>query len=418
MNSPIASYLKKINYQLPVSITLTNPGDLSQVLEIADKIATMTDSMAEMEGLENQFAEQKNDFSLMIHLGIKLAKSKLAVRQTTDKVHLSVIFAIYKEHNRIKTPEEHPHGEDFLMKKIAQLEWLFEGKKNFSWDMFVVDDGCPEHSGEIAQQILKKHYNGNNVEVHFLQAAIDKMLPISLPLHNTNESRKGGSIEYGMWLAVQKNKPGHIVFYTDADLSIHLGQVGTMIDSIRKENLDAAIGSRREDTSVFIKKGVRNIRGKLFIYLWKRLIPQLNYIVDTQCGFKSFTAQTVKKIILGTIEKQFAFDIELLLKTETFRHLSIGKVAIAGADSVEASTTTDLEPYLDMLKSIVGMYRKYISEDDEADQYATFINALDKEKWDRLVDNIPEAIAEGDPNDFDKFNAVKVSDLEAAIGGE
>ncbi|RLD57796.1 MAG: hypothetical protein DRJ05_09110 [Bacteroidetes bacterium] len=417
MNSPIASYLTEINPTLPTSITLTNENDLKKVLEIAEKIATMTDSMAELEGLENQFAEQKDDFSLMIHLGIKLAKSKLAVNQNNNKVHLSVVFAIYNENNRIKTLKEHPHGEDFLMKKISQLEWLFEGNENFSWDMYVVDDGCPEHSGKIAQQILKERYKGNNVEVHFLKDAIDKRLPISLPLHNTDESRKGGSIEYGMWLAVQKDRPGHIVFYTDADLSIHLGQVGILIDSIHKDNLDAAIGSRREDTSVFIKKGAHNTRDKLFIYLWKRLIPQLNYIVDTQCGFKSFTASTVKKIILGTIEKQFAFDIELLLKTETFRHLSIGKVAIAGADSVEAFTTTDPQPYLDMLKSTVKMYHKYLAETDEANEFALFIENLDREKWDRLVDNIPETIADGDPNDFDKFNVVKVSDLEAAIGG-
>jgi hypothetical protein len=416
MSSPIASYLTELNPTLPTSIKLTDENDLNKVLEIADKILSMTDSMAEVEGLENQFAEQKDDFSLMIHLSIKLAKSKLAVQQNQNNVHFSVVFAIYKEHNRIKTAEEHPHGEDFLMKKISQLEWLFEGKENFSWDMYVVDDGCPEHSGEIAQQILKERYKGNNVEVHFLKDAIAKMLPVTLPLHNTDESRKGGSIEYGMWLAVQKNKPGHIVFYTDADLSIHLGQVGLLIDTIQNKNCDSAIGSRREDTSVFIKKGVRNTRGKLFIYLWKRLIPQLNYVVDTQCGFKSFTASTVKKIILGTIEKQFAFDIELLLKTETFRHLSIGKVAIAGADSVEASTTTDLQPYLDMLKSMVKMYYKYLAETDEANEFADFIENLDREKWDKLVDNIPEAIAEGDPNGFDKFNEVKVADLELAIG--
>lgn len=415
MNSPIATYLIELNPTLPTGITLTNDKDLNKVLEIADKIASRTESMAEIEGLENQFAEQKDDYSLMIHLGIKLSKSKMAVRQEERDVHLSVVFAIYKEHNRIKTADEHPHGEDFLMKKIGQLEWLFEGKKNFSWDIFVIDDGCPEQSGKIAQQILDERYKGNNVSVHFLKDAIDDRLPISLPLHNTDESRKGGSIEYGMWLAVQNEKPGHIVFYTDADLSIHLGQIGTLINTINNENKDAAIGSRREETSVFIKKGVRNTRGKLFIYLWKRLIPQLNYIVDTQCGFKAFSAPTVKKIILGTIEKQFAFDIELLLKTETFRHLSIGKVAIAGSDSVEASTTTDLQPYLDMLKTMVKLYHKYLSQTLESDEFAEFIDQLDREKWDKLVENIPEEIAKGDPNDFDTFSNVKVSDLKAAI---
>jgi len=204
--------------------------------------------------------------------------------------------------------------------------------------------------------------------------------------------------------------------YTDADLSIHLGQAGSLIETIINNEKDAAIGSRRENTSIFIKQGVRNTRGKLFIYLWKRLIPQLNYIVDTQCGFKAFTAETVRKILPGTIEKQFAFDIELLLKTEIFRHLSIGKVAIAGIDSIEASTTTDLQPYLDMLKKMVLMYAKYLSENPESEEFANFIHELDQEKWNMLVDNIPEAIAEGDPNNFDNFNEVKVPELKEAIG--
>jgi hypothetical protein len=49
-----------------------------------------------------------------------------------------------------------------------------------------------------------------------------------------------------------------------------------------------AIGSRREPDSVVVKQGTRNDRGKLFIYLWKRMVPVLGDIIDTQCGFKAF----------------------------------------------------------------------------------------------------------------------------------
>ncbi len=46
MSSPIASYLTELNPTLPTSITLTNENDLNKVLEIADRIISMTDSMA------------------------------------------------------------------------------------------------------------------------------------------------------------------------------------------------------------------------------------------------------------------------------------------------------------------------------------------------------------------------------------
>ncbi len=281
--------------------------------------------------------------------------------------------------------------------------------------MIVVDDGCPENSGKIANDILKERYDKDNVKVLFLKDAIEKRIPVVNQLRNTDESRKGGSIEYGLWFASKEEKENHIIIYTDADLSIHLGQAGLLIEKIINENKNAAIGSRREKTSVFIKQGIRNTRGKLFIYLWKRLLSPINFIVDTQCGFKAFTADNVRKILPGTIEKQFAFDIELLLKTEILKHNSISKVAIAGIDSVEASTTTDLQPYLDMLKMIANMYYKYLPQNAEADEFAEFIENLNRQQWDRLVENIPEEIAEGEPANFDTFNNITVQDMKKAI---
>lgn len=415
MIQEILSLLKGLNDDLPVSINLTDAGVMSKVTEIADRIIESASLSMEIDEAEKILSDNKSDYSLILHLAVKLAKSKKAVQAINKKVYFTVVFAIYKEHQRILTSEEHPFGEDFLMKKIEQLNWLFDGKPNFLWDMIVVDDGCPEQSGEIAKKILKERYDKDNVKVLFLKDAIKKGIPVVNQLRNTDNSRKGGSIEYGMWYASKEEKENHIIMYTDADLSIHLGQSGLLIDKIINEGKNAAIGSRRENTSVFIKQGVRNTRGKLFIYLWKRLLPPINFIVDTQCGFKAFTADNVRKILPGTIEKQFAFDIELLLKTEILKHNSISKVAIAGIDSVEASTTTDLQPYLDMLKMIANMYYKYLPENKEADEFAAFIEKLDREKWDKLIENIPEEIAEGEPAKFDTFNSIKVQDLIAAI---
>ena len=46
----------------------------------------------------------------------------------------------------MKTKDDHPNGEDFLITKIAQLRWLYEDipESKGSWDILIVDDGCPD----------------------------------------------------------------------------------------------------------------------------------------------------------------------------------------------------------------------------------------------------------------------------------
>ena len=64
---------------------------------------------------------------------------------------MQTVFAVYGETNRLKTKVDHPNGEDFLITKIAQLTWLFEGipATHGSWDIHIVDDGCPDGSGAV-----------------------------------------------------------------------------------------------------------------------------------------------------------------------------------------------------------------------------------------------------------------------------
>ena len=115
-------------------------------------------------------------------------------------------------------------------------------------------------------------------------------------------------------------------------------------------------------------------------------------IIDTQCGFKAFDAHALPNILEDLIEMKFAFDIELLLKTALIRERGITKVGIAWIDSEEASTTTDIQPYLPMLKSIAKMYRKYFKADPTRDSFANFIESLSEEEFKKLLDDIPEGI--------------------------
>ena len=218
-----------------------------------------------------------------------------------------------------------------------------------------------------------------------------------------------------MWLAAQQeNQENHIIIYTDADLSTHLGQSGLLINPIIAGGNDVAIGSRREVDSVVLKQSSRNNRGKLFIYLWKRLIPVLGDIIDTQCGFKAFKADTIRDIIEEMIEKKFAFDIELLIKAELRKSGQIERVGIAWIDSEAASTTTDIQPYLPMLNAIVKMYRKYLPGNPTSDDFAELIDKLTQKDFENLLENIPEGITSREPIEFADYQGVSASYLSAA----
>ena len=396
----------------PKHVDLTNSLHSKIIVDTVETLLESGISISEIEEIERGLISRNDSSLVFVLLILKIVKSKIIVSGINKPLVVSVIFAVYKEHNRIKTNREHPHGEDFLLKKVEQLEWLFNNKLNIRWELIIVDDGCPENSGAVAENIINKNKLNDKVRVLYLKDAIENNLAPAKSISTTNDSQKGGSIIYGMWDAVQVNKSdNHIVVYTDADLSTHLGQLGLLINPLLNKNKLVAIGSRREPDSIVIKKGSRNNRGKLFIYLWKRLIPNLGNIIDTQCGFKAFNSEMLVKIIDNLIEKKFAFDIELLLRAELLENDTIMKVPIAWIDSEEASTTTDLQPYLPMLRAIAKMSRKYFKANNKATEFATFIDAISEKEFNKILENIPDEISKREPIEFTEFDEVKVTDF-------
>lgn len=396
----------KLFTDLPYQIDLTTQKDSDHVLALANSILIFEPTVELLEQVETKL-KSSEDSSLIAHLAVKIAKSKLLVNDLKPNSSLTICFVMYKEHNRIVDRAIHPHGENFLVRKVEQLRWLFSERSDIFWKIIALDDGCPEGSGKIANEIIKREELADVAEVLFLKDAIDQKLSIVNSISDVSDSQKAGSVQLGMWKAVQEDPgPNHVVAFTNAALSTHLGQVGLLMHPIINEEKLSAIGSRREDNSIVIKKGARNSRGKLFIFFWKQLIQPITYITDTQCGFKAFSATIIESILKSPIERKFAFDIELLLQVEKIKSNSIKKVPVAWFDSEAASTTTDLSPYLSMLKEIVKMYKTYLDQVSDADHYAKLIESLSEEDFETLINNIPRVIADGDPQLFNNVDGI------------
>ena len=345
-------------------------------------------------------------------LTVKLAKSKMAINRLNKGIHLTFLFAIYKETERMSFSYESPLGEDFINEKIRQIEWLVSESSNVTWDLVIVDDGCPDGSGKKAKEIANESVYRDQIKVLFLQEAIDSKSHLAGHLNSTDDSQKGGAILYGLRYASSLKRKNNIILYTDADLSSHLGMSGLLIEALIHSNKSLAIGSRREKTSFTLRSDFRNNRGKLFIYLRRRLLHPINYISDEQCGFKAFNALFLVSFLENVLETKFSFDVELLLRTELKKPNSISQIPIAWMDSDEASTTKDLEPYLPMLNRMVDFYEHYLPTHPEAEDFKSFIRDLSDDTWDRLICNIPDSIKTWDPVKDVQFNLVSTDQLK------
>ena len=399
----------------PGPIDLTRADHLDWVRTAAESFEAAGPDIA---GLRERISDpQAATLPVATRLALKLALSRQCLRDIDAPIHLSIVFAVYRENIRILTRDEHPHGEDFLRRKLDQLRWLFDPVPRHSWDLTIVDDGCPEHSGRLARQVLDDSGGADETRVLFLEDAIRQRLPITAGLTTTEDSQKGGAIRYGLWRATREARDGtHIALFTDADLSTHLAQAGLLIHPIARDEMNAAIGSRREPESVVVKESSRDARGRLFIYLWKRLLPQLGGIVDTQCGFKAFRASHLRAWIEDARENGFAFDIEFLLRLQLQSPGSIARVPVAWIDSTAESTTTELEPYLPMLQAVVRLYREHLPVEPEAEGFAQLIESLGHDSFRRLLDEVPDEIASREPREFDRYAGVSAAALAARAG--
>jgi hypothetical protein len=376
---------------------LRDEAQFERLLETADSLLGRVSGTDDLRQLEWMVARDPDSWSLGARIVVKLARSKGALTKRRQPLHLSVVLPVYAEHQRILRPEDHPLGEAFLDRKLRQLDWLFADRSTQSYELLVVDDGCPHGSGRLAAEILRYRHPFAPARVSFLADAIRTRVPVVAGLKSVEESRKGGSVYFGLWQATRCFHQGHVVSYTDADLSTHLGQAGLLIDALDRPGASAAAGSRRNRLSVAVKSRGRSARGRLFIYLWKQLLPEIGYVDDTQCGFKAFPAATVRQLIDSPAECGFAFDLEVLLRCELGRSRSIASVPVAWIDSEAASTTVDSDPYLPMLRSIVSLARRHRRLHAGSEPFAEAIESLDKASWDSAVERLGPRLEAIDP---------------------
>jgi hypothetical protein len=386
----------------------------SVVEDLASNLLQAFPSRVRLIAFHEALVEAGMRVSPIVLLAAKNALSRSALLELEEPAHLSVVVAMFKEHNRMLTQAEHPNGEDFIRVKAAQMQWLTAGTKA-TWSLHFIDDGCPQGSGARAQELISS-LRIENSSVSYLEEGIRTGDPAASNMADTAASQKGGSILYGIALAARIKRPEqHVIVYTDADLSTDLRQSGNLAEEILRGNVWAAAATRHATGARFYvgpsgsrsgpaTKGFTTFRGQVR----DLLLPTLRGVSDTQAGFKALDANIAEDLAATVHEKGFPFDVEVLLRLKLLHPKGFVSVPIVWGDSPEETTTGSLASHTNQLKGAARMYQRYAEQmgnrTPENDQLAALILAIDQRLYesavmDRLT-SLGEAVIAGDTREL------------------
>jgi glycosyltransferase involved in cell wall biosynthesis len=178
------------------------------------------------------------------------------------------------------------NGGDEIVENVAVIRRaLAEGLPGEDVEVIVVSDGSIDATAE-----------------HLLAARADlgvRVIHYDRNLGKGYAVKAGALASHGDWIAL-----------VDADLDLDPAAVPAYVEVARRENLDAAIGSKRHPDSVVDYPRSRRIASWCYQQL-NRLLFRLD-VRDTQVGLKVFSRRMVDDVVPLLLVKQFAFDLELL----------------------------------------------------------------------------------------------------------
>ncbi len=189
------------------------------------------------------------------------------------RVKVSIVIPAYNEESRL------PH----TLMKTAE----FLAKQAYNSEIIVVTDGSTDGTEQVVEDAAAR-YGGIRL--------------ISLPKNRG----KGFSVKYGMINAL-----GDYRLFMDADYAVPVEYLNDFLAELEK-GADVVIGSRaHEDTQIGTPQAFPRRQLAISFGYLQRAILRLPFL-DTQCGFKMFTADAVKLLFPHIVYECAYFDAELL----------------------------------------------------------------------------------------------------------
>lgn len=411
------SELSELEAKARTGFDLTDPSSHRGLVELAERmLATENVSEASLRA-----ANQNPDAALEYRIATKLAESRQFLRTVEKPVRIGVVFAMWGERKRLQPKSElNPLGEDALRCKLDQLAWACQDTP-VSWEIYPVDDGCPEQSANLAKTILGSHAHGSKGRALRLEDYVpSKAGPLS-GLKSADDSKKGGAIILGCMKAIESGVDA--VVYTDADNSVHLGQLGILAKPWLEGKANIVLGNRKHSDSVLVKSADRWGPGIKVLRHMQRMVGEEIFsrgVRDTQAAFKLFEAQTLNSIIQSPTVYDFSFDTDWLsaaiAKPEKF-----AQVPFAFVDSEAESASAKQNPMTTWETLLLGLNKSVdrfdLLKTPGAKEMSAVIREeiLDYRDLESLIDSVPAELEHAKDEDFGNPQVMSPSALREWI---
>jgi len=241
-----------------------------------------------------------------------------------DEIFLSIVIPAFNE-------------EVVLSASLTNVAEFLE-KQDYTAEVIVVDDCSDDKTNALASQFVKDRKS------------------FSL-IRNDRRTGKGGSVKKGMLAA-----RGQVRLFCDADMSTPIDEIKKALNCLK--TCDIVIGSRRVKGAYLGKRQpvFREAMGRVFSLIVR--VVCLGGFLDTQCGFKMFSAKAAGKIFpLQTIDG-FGFDVEILfigIRAFGFKALEMPVRWYDNPKSAVRLAVHPLEMFLDLFRIRAnqrkGLYR-------------------------------------------------------------
>ena len=273
------------------------------------------------------------------------------------------------------------------------------------WTLYAVDDGCPHGSARIAAEIAATHPLGDRVRVLSLPDALPTSEGPLRNLASADDSRKAGAIILGAKAAIEDGAKA--VIYTDADNSVHLGQIGLLLAPFLDHGRKVVLGSRKHPDSVLVKDAARWGVGIAILRHMQRMAGQAIFsrgILDTQAAFKLYESELLSQIMETPTIYDFSFDTDWILAALA-RNETIEQVPFAFIDSFAESASITQGPMTTWETLLFGLCkavrRHGFAEGPAADMVTLIEEEIHgHEDLERIINLLPPELEQAGDTDF------------------
>ncbi|MDJ0848003.1 MAG: glycosyltransferase [Myxococcota bacterium] len=342
---------------------------------------------------------------LEARMAVLLADSRAWLLESRRPLRVGVVFAMWGEHHRLRPRSaENPHGEDCLATKLRQLDWATRGTRVL-WRLHAVDDGCPHGSAEIAREVAAQHPQGEHVSILSLSEALPVSAGALRNLRSADDSRKAGAVMLGCEQAIAEG--AEAVIYTDADSSVHLGQIGLLLRPFADGDARVVLGNRKHPESVLVKEAARWGIGIKVLRHMQRMIGHAIFsqgILDTQAAFKLYESQVLRQILADPTVYDFSFDTDWILAALRLG-VPIEQVPFAFIDSAAESASIAQGPmttWETLLFGLTKAVRRHGYCTGAAAEMASVLEdeVADHRDLERIIDRLPPELEDAVEADY------------------